>query len=53
VERKSPREGVYKVNWDDVVDMINQRIGVSIIVQDNKGNVIAEEVLPNLFMLKQ
>ena len=36
-----PHLGVYKVNWDAVVDIAHGRIGIGIIIRDYIGAVLA------------
>lgn len=36
-----PSTGVAKVNWDTIVNMHNQKMGIGILVQDNQGEVLA------------
>ncbi|TXG59916.1 hypothetical protein EZV62_014489 [Acer yangbiense] len=38
---KPPEERVYKVNYDALVDRVNGRTGVGVIIRDCNGNVFA------------
>ena len=40
-KRDPPSEGVFKVNWDFLVDSVSKRMSVGIIIRDHNGYVLA------------
>jgi hypothetical protein len=38
---KSPLSGTYKVNWDIALDVKQNRMGVGVLIRDDKGVVVA------------
>ncbi|XP_059436609.1 uncharacterized protein LOC132169617 [Corylus avellana] len=37
----APTQGWYKANWDVAIDKLNERVGIGVVLRDEKGQVIA------------
>lgn len=38
---EAPPSGIFKVNWDDAIAQQEERMGVGVVIRDEKGTVIA------------